>query len=119
MFVLLLLVADPADPIVTLSAASYTAFESETSVEVCAALNLLPSEFPSGLPAPITVQLSTSDGTAGTYSYMYINLVVDATDLSDLSYPQLNHYRIHDRLFGIGITNKYNNHGYSQLTSVN
>ncbi len=60
-----------ADPIVTLSAASYAAFENETSVEVCAVLTLLASTFPSGLPSPgLTVELSTTDGTAGTCSYM-------------------------------------------------
>ncbi len=67
-----------ADPIVTLSAASYTAFENETSVEICAALTLLASVFPNGLPSPITVELSTTDSTAGTCSYMYITYTLQS-----------------------------------------
>ncbi len=43
----------------------YTAFENETSVTICAVLTLLASEFPGGLPAEVTVELNTTDGTAG------------------------------------------------------
>ncbi len=53
------------DTVVALSAANYTASESDTSVEICALLSLFAVEFPSGLPAPITVELSTADDTAG------------------------------------------------------
>ncbi len=50
---------------VALTAVKYTASESDTSVEICVLLSLFAVEFPSGLPTPITVELTTADDTAG------------------------------------------------------
>lgn len=50
---------------VSLSAVVYSVVEDEDFVTVCANLTLLASEFPTGLPSPITVDISTLDGTAG------------------------------------------------------
>ncbi len=52
-----------------LSAENYAASEGDTSVEVCAVLSLFAVDFPGGLPAPITVELSTADDTAGNAYY--------------------------------------------------
>ncbi len=43
----------------------YSAFENETSVNICAVLTLVAADFPSGLTFEIAVDLTTSNGTAG------------------------------------------------------
>ncbi len=52
------------DPIVSLSAVIYSAFENEASVTICAVLTLVAADFPSGLTSEVAADLTTSDGTA-------------------------------------------------------
>ena len=54
------------DPTVSLAASVFNVSENDGTVQVCGVLSLLALEFPSGLTGTLTVDIATTDDTAGT-----------------------------------------------------